>query len=393
VRWFSAPRGSGTLAGRDGGVLSWEARLPFGGRVLAVAGARARDAFGYAPRAVAVRVTGERKLLWKFMDPSVALVLSANAEDPAAKFLSGISATLVDTKTGSVLDAVRHPGASEPVAAVRCDNWFVYTFWNADLLEQEVHVVDIYEGLPRPPWIRRALVAYASTLARGLLPAPLAETLFAATSGNSGALSQTCAAGGDAGDDVCAAPAAARGNWPPVSLAPPSLIRSSFLMSHAVTSLGVTVSERGETDRGVVFGLASGRVVQLPRMVLDPRRPQQESAASANEMLAPYRPNLAAWPTTANSRTYAIQGQAVAGLLADGGLLTSPMHGRESTCHFVALGMDIVYSTLAPAGKFDTLSDNFNYAAVVGSVSLLALSVAFTRRAAKRKLLEDQWVR
>lgn len=395
--WFSAPRGSASVLGRKAGSSAWEAGVPFDGRVLAIATTRPHDAFEHQSNTAPVRVTGERKLLFKYMNPSVALVLSKNSEDPSAQYLSGITANLVDTKTGSILDAVRHPGATAPVAAVRCDNWFVYTFWNADLLEQEVHVVDMYESVARPPWMRTAFSLYMSELARSLLPSMAAfDALFAPGSDNT--VQAVCAAGSGVvdGDDrrgTCATSTSTASSWPPVSLAPPTLARSSYVMTHAVTSLGVTVSERGATDRGVIMGLSSGRVVQFPRMVLDPRRPNHNSAEAANEMLFPYKPSLAVWPTQSLSRLYAVSGHAVPGLLPDGGLETSPMQGRESTCHFVALGMDIAYSTLAPAGKFDTLADDFDYVAVSGSIAALAFAVIATRRAAKRRLLEDLWVR
>lgn len=394
LTWFSAPRSGLGMRGYTKGALAWEAGVPFGGRVIAVATMRRRGVFERPPSTAAVRMTGKRSLLFKYMNPSVALVLSANAEDPSVKFLSGITATLIDSKTGSVLDAVRHPGASEPVAAIRCDNWFVYSFWNADLLEQEVHVVDMYESVRRPPWMRNAFRRYASELAQSLLPGmPLFDTT-PEQSGGAKAAREGAEQCGSAAEGTCAAfPPSFASLAPPTSFAPPTLVRSSFVMTHAVKSLGVTVSERGATDRGVIMGLSSGRVVLVSRMVFDPRRPKVASAESASELLLSYSPSLNVWPARSQKDLYAVDGQAVPGLLPERGLITSPVHGRESSCHFAALGLDIVYDTLAPAGKFDSLSDDFNYYGVSASIAILSFAVFAANKAAKRKLLEDHWCR
>jgi hypothetical protein len=393
LSWVSAARGSDRLVGYQAGALVWEAGLPAGGRVLDMAATGAEDPFSFPPQAAPVRVTGDRKVLYKHVDPSIALVLSANAgaDGTTDEARQGVSATLVNTLTGAVVDAVRHPGGAEPVAAIRCDNWFVYTFWNADVLEQELHVVDMYESLPRPPWMRRAIMGYVRSVLRDLLPSAVSSEALhdrrraAAAAGTCSALSAGCA--------FPTAPGGADADKLDPASSLPRLVRTSFLLTHAVTSLGVTVSERGATDRGVILGLSSGRIVHLPRMTLDPRRPARESKASIDEMLRPYWPTIELWPTSSSGRLYVNGGGAVPGLLATGGLVTSPVLGRESSCHFAAIGTDIVYGTLSPAGAFDALSDDFDYVAVVSTLALLTLAVAASRRAAKRRLLEDQWVR
>lgn len=408
VAWFVVSPEQDALVGYEGGEAVWKSRLPMRGRVLSVASIASKDPFSLPSDRAPARVTGARSLLFKVMTPSITLVIAEDDADAAREAQpprpAGLTATLIDTLTGSVIDSRRHTGGSGPVSSIRAENWFVYTFWNAALLEQELHVIDMYESEARPSWLPKALLRYAQSVVLDVLPEKLHSWLLwdgefsvttAVDTGSGDNVSSTCSAAAGSRSEVCEDPSSGSGSEPLVNgvrLSLPKLARTSYLVTHPIISLGVTVSERGATDRSVLLGLSSGRVVQIPRTMLDPRRPQTASKESYDERLMPYAPVLSLWPTGRASHLYANKGFAVRGLLARGGLVTSPVLGRESSCHFAALGVDISYSTLAPAGKFDALSDNFDFISVAGSICLLLLAVVSSSRAKKRRALDVRWM-
>lgn len=71
--------------------------------------------------ASASRVTGDRKLLHKYVNRGAVGVVTTSEEDE-----QGVSAYLIDAVTGVVLYSAHHENATGPVSIVRCENWMVY---------------------------------------------------------------------------------------------------------------------------------------------------------------------------------------------------------------------------------------------------------------------------
>jgi ER membrane protein complex subunit 1, C-terminal len=377
--WIVVAIDGRAVSGVENGSLAWNVPMPSNGTVATIATTGPMDPFSIQLPAPSVRVTGSRKLLFKYMNSGMALVVVNDDSNSGV----GMTAMVINTLTGAVVDAMHHEHASGPFKAVRCDNWFVYTFWNADILEQELHVIDMYESVKRPPWVQDAIMAYARDGLLDVFPSAIHRTVLRVL------------------DNVMKSIGVATKEQEPHKIADimrdlahsrPVIARTSFLLTHAVHSLGATVSERGMTERALLLGLASGRVVELSRTFLDARRPIKMNAEAAAEQLFEYRPVLSLWPSE-SAALYAFYGQEVPGLLnTDDCLMTSPMIGRESSSHLAALGTDIVHSILAPAGKFDTLSDDFNYVVVAGTVIALATAVAMSRAALIRREIDKKWM-
>ena len=57
-----------------------------------------------------------------------------------------------------------------------------------------------------------------------------------------------------------------------------------------------TTTERGITNKNILFGLASGYVFSLPKMLLDPRRQFQQTKLLQEEGVPPYMPELPVFP-------------------------------------------------------------------------------------------------
>ena len=117
---------------------------------------------------------------------------------------------------------------------------------------------------------------------------------------------------------------------------------------------------------------------------LDPRRPrtQKPSAQEVEERLIPYQENL---PFAPNS--FATYDKQVLGLHH---VAVEPSR-LESTCLVLARGVDLFYTRLAPARKYDSLEDDFSYGLlVVAILALLGGSVAM-QIVTKSAMLSQKW--
>ncbi|KAF4764715.1 hypothetical protein HAV15_000728 [Penicillium sp. str.  len=114
----------------DGRVLGWVAKdnktpvwefvPPSGQKVVEATARPAHD-----PVASIGRVLGNRSVLYKYLNPNLALVTAVNEQTHTASFY------LLDGVSGKVLHAVTQAGvdAKQPIASVMSENWFAYSFW------------------------------------------------------------------------------------------------------------------------------------------------------------------------------------------------------------------------------------------------------------------------
>ncbi len=139
--YFSVSKSRTLVQGLHDGRISWRFQLPPEMKIAQLAYERQAHPSARSIRKAAVRVTGDRKLLHKFADPGTLLILT----EPENNALDQLTAVIIDGTSGSVIKAVEHINASKPYSAVRSDNWVAYSFWNTYLLQQELHVIDMYE--------------------------------------------------------------------------------------------------------------------------------------------------------------------------------------------------------------------------------------------------------
>ena len=71
-------------------------------------------------------------------------------------------------------------------------------------------------------------------------------------------------------------------------------------------------------------------------------------------------------------------------------ILTSPAL-LESTSLVFAYGLDLFFTRVAPSGTFDILSENFNKAQLVLTISGLAVAIVVTKPMVARKRLRERW--
>ena len=181
------------------------------------------------------------------------------------------------------------------------------------------------------------------------------------------------------------------------TLAPPIVLRQSYIFAQGVTAMGVTntggkclrsvtwtvIAERGLTNRMVVFAMPQGALMQMPKAFLDPRRPMTPTAEHREEGLIPYMPELPI--ATDNIVNYNRTALGVRHL-------RSWASGLESTALMIAVGgVDVFYTRLTPSGTFDILKDDFDHWLIVAVLVALVASSFVTKRMARVRDLNQAW--
>ncbi|KAA8496064.1 ER membrane protein complex subunit 1 [Porphyridium purpureum] len=332
----------------------WLMRLPEGERVIKIASVASSATWSRGPiLSSAAKVGNGSRVLFKYQNPMVTLVL---AERPGGEHgqASGISAYVVDAEIGSVLDFVFHEGATGPVDAIRRENWMVYSFWNAQKQVQELVVCDIYEDRQGSPWLQSRLVEITRRLVSGR---GIDHIVRVSHTGEFGK---------------------------------PRVLRQSFVVAERITALGVTQTEKSVTSRSVLIALASGRVLQAPKSILDPRRGSSQPEFSAKaEFLVPYHPLIGSHAGFFPGGLATGKDQVTWLGLHGAGIRTTYVHQEESSSHVVFSGLDLMYTVLSPAGRYDRLSHDFGFAMLICTVlGLAVVTVIIGRYATKRRM---QW--
>ena len=339
---------------------TWRFQLPEGMEIENVAVKQEAHSVARRRRLSRVRVTEDRKLLWKHIDGTVMLVLAKHEE----KVDGGAMAVVIDGNSGAVMKAMNHVNASAPFTAVAHDNWFVYSFWNTYLLQQELHVIDMYEAKDETSFIVRKAIDFARRHFPSFLDVVPGIEDVHDTEG-------TCDASG-----TCDARRRKA----------PGMVHSAFLISHQVKILQHSETEAGITESSVVLGLTNGQVVSLSRLAVDARRPREGGYASA-ESLVPYYPYISFLPSESAAQ-FVTSDVYVTGLK---GVRVAPVWRRESSCHVFVYGVDLYYRLLQPAGSFDMLPHDFRFLTVAVSIAAILFSAFYSRNAVESKILHDAW--
>lgn len=200
-----------------------------GARVIAVEGRNPDEKVHSAGKVLA-----DRSVLFKYMNPNLALVLAEGADSSAKTF---INIYLVDLVTGKVHYSATHKKVLPPFHIVISENWAVYTYYNEKSRRTELSSLELYEGK---------------------------------TQSNASMFSSL--------DNVVS----------------PFIERQSFILpSTDVTALKETNTEKGITSKHLLVATSTGSILDMPIHLVDPRRPSINTAPALREPgLAPYIPEL-----------------------------------------------------------------------------------------------------
>ena len=303
--------------------LSWrlQMRKDKDGRIAAHTSKRRSDALRSA-----VRVTGDRAMLYRYTNPNIVFVATSTntIQSGGENDVDFVESRLIDAAAGRILYRARHTNARAPVQAALADNWVVYQYWDSRAKRPTISVLEMYDEGERKRQERRVVQA-AFKAARGL---GVGEPGRMASSRD---LSQL------------------------------KVLGQSYFFPQSMRAMGVSQSLRGITPRQVLVALASDQIVALDKKLLDPRRPTNKpSQSEKDEGLVQYAEHL-----PLSGRAFLAEGERVRRVSA---IETGTTH-VESTCLVLAYGLDVLMDKIAPGKAYDLLGDDFSYA-------LLALTLA-----------------
>lgn len=273
---------------------------------------------GHDPVASIGKVLGNRSVLYKYLNPNIALVTAISASSVSFYLLDGIS--------GQVLHTVTHSGVdtSQPITSALSENWFAYSL-GVDVADTagskgyQLVVSELYESpLPND---------------RG----PLGNTA----------------------------------NYSSVhSITRPHVISQAYMIAEPISHMTVSQTRQGITIRQLLCTLpASNAIVGIPRPILDPRRPvgRDPTATEAEEGLAKYRPFLdfdPRWYLTHSRDVFGVEN-----ILSSQTLL-------ESTSLVFAYGFDVFGTRITPSQAFDILGKGFSKVQLLLTVVALGAGVS-----------------
>ncbi|CAN9184494.1 unnamed protein product [Alternaria alternata] len=326
----------GYLESKPGSEPVWSFTPPVGEKIAGYVARPVKD-----PVASIGKVLGDRRVLYKYLNPNLVLVTAVVESARSA------SIYLIDSASGRVLHTMSHNDVdtTRPIPATVSENWFAYALTidaasGASSRGYQLVVSDLYES-PLPD-------------DRG----PLGATSNSSTVQPSGS-------NGDA--------------------AKPYVISQSYQVPTEITHMSVTQTRQGITSRELLVTVpAVNAIIGIPRTVIDPRRPvgRDPTAQEASEGLVKYTPVINFDPKWHLTHKYEVLGIE--------NIITSES-GIESTSLVFAYGLDIFGTRVAPSFAFDILGKGFNKISMLLTVVGLFVGVLFVAPLVKRKQINTMW--
>uniref|UniRef100_A0A3P8QWK3 ER membrane protein complex subunit 1 n=1 Tax=Astatotilapia calliptera TaxID=8154 RepID=A0A3P8QWK3_ASTCA len=236
------------------------------------------------------RVMGDRSVLYKYLNPNLLAVVTESTDTHQERSFVGI--ILIDGVTGRIIHEAVQRKARGPVHIVHSENWVVYEYWSTKSRRNEFSVIELYEGME----------LYNSTVFSSL-DRPHA----------------------------------------------PQVLQQSYIFPSAISTMEATLTEKGITSRHLLIGLPSGGILSLPKMFLDPRRPEIVSEQSRSVLKS------------------------------------------DNLSNVVAYGLDIYQTRVYPSKQFDVLKDDYDYMLISSVLLALFFATMISKRLAEVKLLNRAW--
>lgn len=262
------------------------------------------------------KVLGDRNVLYKYLNPNLALLVTAHEAVKSA------SIYVLDTVSGAVIYSNTHKNVdlSEPIASTLSENWFAYSF-TAEASDSSPKGHQLVSG---------ELFESLSSNDRGILDAAV----------NVSSLSGSTE---------------------------PHTLTQTYQIPESIAKLSVTQTRQGITSRQLLAVLAdSSAIVGIPRGVIDPRRPVGRDPTKNEQMegLVRYAPVIEFDP-----KWHLNHAREVLGIK---NVITSPAL-LESTSLIFAYGLDVFGTRLSPSFNFDMLGKDFNKFQMLATVAALAV--------------------
>jgi hypothetical protein len=300
-----------TRSDGKGAAALWQFNIPAENRVISLVPRPVDD-----PVASIGKVLGDRTVLYKYLSPNLALLITANDVTSSASFI------VLDTASGATLfsRAQSNVDLTLPIAGIMSENWFAYSYTS--------------NSYPDSPKGHQLVVG----------------EMFESLSSN------------DRG------PLGSQSNYSSLEkAASPTVLSKTYQIPESISKLSVTRTRQGITSRQLLAVLAeSNAIVGIPYQVLDPRRPvaRDPTKNEQAEGLIRYAPVIDFDP-----KWYLNHKREVIGVV---NVITSPAL-IESTSLVFAYGLDIFGTKLSPSFSFDILGRDFNKFQMLATVAALAV--------------------
>jgi ER membrane protein complex subunit 1 len=301
----------GSLKATTKSALGWRFVPAEGERIVSLVPRPVND-----PVASIGKVLGDRRVLYKYLDPNLALLITARDSGDRADVY------VLNTVSGAIIYSTTHTGVdlSSPISSIVSENWFAYSF-----------------------------AAEASDDASKGYQLMVGE-LFESLSPN------------DRG------PLTGKNNYSSVETGTePFVLAQTYQIPEPVSKLAVTRTRQGITSRQLLAVLPdSDALVGIPYGVVDPRRPVNRDPTKDEQMegLVKYSPVIEFDP-----KWYLNHQREVIGIQD---IVTSPAL-IESTSLLFAYGLDVFGTRLSPSFSFDILGKGFNKFQMLATVAALAV--------------------
>lgn len=267
------------------------------------------------------KVLGDRSVLYKYLNPNLIGVVTTGYDGQKQPF---VNVYLIDTVTGAIVNSFNHKRCNGPVNIVHSENWFFYSYYNLKSRRYEVTSLELFEG----------------------------SRQFNSTSFSSF-------------DDV-----------------KPIFYTKSYVVQKAFSSMQVTLTEKGITTKDVIVACQSGVIIDIPWILVDPRRPMKMTEVEKEENLLPYMPEIPlnyAFSLNYYNYVYNVRGIATSST------------GLESTSLVFAYGLDIYFTRVFPSKTFDLLREDFDYLFVSTLMFGLLTGTFLTKKLASSSNLKKAW--
>ena len=300
----------------------WTFTPPPGERIVSYTARPVKD-----PVASIGKVLGDRRVLYKYLNPNLVLVIAVADSNRRA------SIYLLDSASGQILNTATHYGVdvTRPIPSTVSENWFAYSL---------------------------TIDSTSSSTARGyqlviseLFESPLPDDRGPLGASTNASTVQPIGAHGEA--------------------AKPFVLAQSYQIPEEISYMTVTQTRQGITSRELLVTLpASNSIIGIPRQAIDPRRPigRDPNANEQTEGLARYTPMINFDPKWHLNHQYELFG--VKNVIAS-------ESGLESTSLVFAYGLDIFGTRVAPSFAFDILGKGFNKLQMLATVLALFVGVLF----------------
>ncbi|KAL0258185.1 hypothetical protein SLS55_007357 [Diplodia seriata] len=316
--------------------LAWRFAPAAGERIINVTPRPAND-----PVASIGKVLGDRRVLYKYLNPNLALVTAV--AEPAGV----LSVYLLDGVSGAILWQASHDGVdtSQTIASALSENWLTYSF--------------TLGSLETPSKGHQLVVAefYESTLPNDRGPFGAAAN-YSAIRPFAGVVGES---------------------------AKPHVLSQTYHIPESISHMAVTQTAQGITSKWLLVTLPESKsIVGIPRQILDPRRPvgRDPTPEEAAEGLIRYSPTIEFNPVQ-----YLNHKREVLGVKK---VMTSPAV-LESTSLVFGYGLDVFGTRVSPSFAFDILGKGFNRVQLMTTVAALFVGVLFVAPLVRRKQINARW--